>query len=72
MRISVPRALCSSGLPWVPGTRITSPKAVKIAPWSCATDRPSSVRPMGSTQTGQPGPWISSMFAGRTSARPKR
>ena len=30
MRTSMPRALCSSGLPCVPGTRIMSPKAVKI------------------------------------------
>ena len=30
MRTSAPRALCSSGLPFVPGTRIMSPNAVKI------------------------------------------
>ena len=30
MRTSAPRALCSSGLPCVPGTRIMSPNAVKI------------------------------------------
>ena len=29
MRTSAPRALCSSGLPCAPGTRIMSPKAVK-------------------------------------------
>ena len=35
MRTSMPRALYSSGLPWVPGTRIMSPKAVKITFGSC-------------------------------------
>ena len=43
----------------VPGTHITSPKAVKMTPCSQATARPSSVRPIKSTQTGQPEPWIS-------------
>ena len=28
-------------------------------------DKPSSMRPMGSTQTGQPGPWTSSIFVGQ-------
>ena len=72
MRTSIPRALCSSGLPWVPGTRIMSPKAAKITSGFCAMDKPSSMRPMGSTQTGQPGPWISSIFSGRMSLSPKR
>ena len=30
-----------------------------------AVASPSSIRPIGSTQTGQPGPWISSMFGGQ-------
>ena len=65
MRTSMPRALCSSGLPCVPGTRIMSPKAAKITSGSCAMDRPSSILPIGSTHTGQPGPWTSSMFGGQ-------
>ena len=72
MRTSMPRALCSSGLPSVPGTRIMSPNAAKITFGSFAIERPSSIRPIGSTHTGQPGPWISSMFSGRMSLRPKR
>ena len=35
MRTSMPRALCSSGLPCVPGTRIMSPNAVKITSGCC-------------------------------------
>ena len=38
----MPRALCSSGLPWVPGTRIMSPKAAKITSGFCG-DRESIV-----------------------------
>ena len=59
----MPRALCSSGLPCVPGTRIISPNAVKMTFGSFAMERPSSIRPIGSTHTGQPGPWTSSIFA---------
>ena len=39
-----------------PGTRIMSPKQVKITSGSCASAMPSSTRPIGITQTGQPGP----------------
>ena len=39
MRTSMPRALCSSGLPCVPGTRIMSPKAAKMTLGSCAMDK---------------------------------
>ena len=45
-----------------PGTRIMSPKQVKITPGSCAIAIPSSTRPIGITHTGQPGPWTSSTF----------
>ena len=39
-----------------------SPKQVKITPGSCAIAMPSSTRPIGITQTGQPGPCTSSTF----------
>ena len=38
----MPRALCSSGLPLAPGTRIMSPKAVKMT-LGCCGDRKSIV-----------------------------
>ena len=47
-----PRAACRRE----PGTRIMSPKQVKITPGSWAIAMPSSTRPIGITQTGQPGP----------------
>ena len=37
---------------------------------SCAIAMPSSTRPIGITQTGQPGPWTSSTFAGSRSSTP--
>ena len=40
MRTSMPRALCSSGLPFVPGTRIMSPNAVKMTSGCCAMRQP--------------------------------
>ena len=55
------RAACRSQ----PGTRIMSPKQVKITSGSCASAMPSSTRPIGITQTGQPGPWTSSTFVGQ-------
>ena len=45
-----------------------SPKQVKITPSSCAIAIASSTRPIGITQTGQPGPWTSSTFAGSRSS----
>ena len=45
-----------------------SPKQVKITPGSWAMAIPSSTRPIGITQTGQPGPWTSSTFAGSRSS----
>ena len=42
-----------------------SPKQVKITPGSRAMAMPSSTRPIGITQTGQPGPCTSSTLAGQ-------
>ena len=50
------------------GTRIMSPKQVKITPGSWASAMPSSTRPIGITHTGQPGPWTSSTFSGSRSS----
>ena len=60
------------GVPFVPGTRIMSPKQVRITPGCCATSSPSSTRPVGSTHTGHPGPCTNSIFSGSTSRRPWR
>ena len=70
MRTSAPRALASSRLPLPPGTRIMSPKDVKMTPGVSATAMASSTRPMGITQTGQPGPWTSSTVSGSTFSMP--
>ena len=57
MRMSAPCAFASSSVPDPPGTRIMSPKQVKITlGLHRATAIASSTRPMGITQTGQPGP----------------
>ena len=63
MRMSQPSALASSRLPSEPGTRIMSPKQVKMTSGDFATAIPSSTRPIGITQTGQPGPCTSSTFS---------
>ncbi len=47
-----------------------SPKHVRITPGSRAIAIPSSTRPIGITQTGQPGPWTSSTFSGSRSSTP--
>ncbi len=70
IRTSAPSALASSSVPEPPGTRIMSPKQVKITPGSLATAIPSSTRPIGITQTGQPGPCTSSTFSGSRSSTP--
>ncbi len=70
MRMSAPAALASSSEPSEPGTRIMSPKQVKITPGWWASAMPSSTRPIGITHTGQPGPWTSSTLAGSRSSRP--
>ena len=70
MRMSAPSALaCSSDLR-VPGTRIASPKVVKITPGRSAICTASSTRAIGSTQTGQPGPWMNSSPAGTSLSSP--
>ena len=70
MRMSAPSALASSRLPSDPGTRIMSPKQVKITSGLRAMAMPSSRRPIGMTHTGQPGPCTSSTLAGRRSSMP--
>ena len=56
MRISQPFARACSRLKWEPGTRIVSPKVVRITFGCCARKMASSKRPRGITQTGHPGP----------------
>ena len=70
MRTSAPCAFASSSEPSLPGTRIMSPKHVKITPGVRATAIPSSTRPIGITHTGHPGPCTSSTLAGSTSSIP--
>ena len=70
MRTSAPSAFASMNVPCEPGTRIMSPKQVKITPGSLASAMPSSTRPIGITHTGQPGPCTSSTFAGSRSSMP--
>ncbi len=47
-----------------------SPKQVKITSSLRAIAMPSSTRPIGITQTGQPGPCTSSTFSGSRSSIP--
>ena len=71
MRTSAPRAFASSSerrLP--PGTRSMSPKLVKITSGRSAIVIASSMRPIGMTQTGQPGPWTSSTSSGKQRVEP--
>ena len=70
MRTSAPRAFASSSEPLVAGTRIMSPKVVKITSGRSAIAIASSWRPIGITQTGQPGPWTSSISSGSRSSTP--
>ena len=64
-RTSAPRALASSSVPLPPGTRIMSPKLVKMTFGVSATAMASSMRPIGITHTGQPGPCTSSTLRGQ-------
>ena len=68
--MSAPSALTSVKVFSEPGTRIMSPKQVKMTSFSLARAMPSSTRPIGITQTGQPGPWTSSTFSGSRSSMP--
>ena len=70
MRTSAPRAFASSSEPRPPGTRIMSPKVVKITSGRSASAIASSTRPIGITQTGQPGPCTKSTSAGTRSSIP--
>ena len=70
MRMSAPSAFASVSVFSEPGTRIMSPKQAKMMSFSVAIAMPSSTRPIGITQTGQPGPWTSSTFSGSRSSIP--
>ena len=70
--MSAPWALTSSRFPFEPGTRIMSPKQVKMTSGRSAISIPSSTRPIGSTHTGQPGPCTSSTWSGSRSFMPWR
>ena len=63
--MSVPRALASKNEPLLPGTRIMSPNDVMITSGSLARAIASSTRPIGITQTGQPGPCTRVTCSGR-------
>ena len=65
MRMSVPCALASKNEPWLPGTRIMSPNEVMMVSGWAASAIASSTRPIGMTQTGQPGPCTSVIDSGR-------
>ena len=71
-RTSAPRALASSSDPFEPGTRIMSPKHVKITSGRSASHMASSTRPIGITHTGQPGPCTSSTCGGSRCSMPCR
>ena len=68
MRTSAPSALACSRLFFEPGTRMASPKVVKMTSGRSASDTQSSTTPIGSTHTGQPGPCTNSMTLGSSSA----
>ena len=70
MRTSAPRAFAAIRLPLEPGTRIASPNVVKITSGRSASVTQSSTRPIGSTQTGQPGPCTNSIASGTSRCSP--
>ena len=65
IRMSVPCALASKNDPVLPGTRIMSPNEVMMVSGCAASAIASSTRPIGMTQTGQPGPCTSVTCSGR-------
>ena len=71
MRMSRPRAFALSRLicPEA-GTRKVSPKLHRITFGCEAISMALSMRPTGSTQTGQPGPWIMRTLRGSRSGSP--
>jgi hypothetical protein len=73
VRTSAPRAFASrSERRRPPGTRNMSPKLANVTSGRSAIEMASSTRPIGITQTGQPGPWTSSTSSGRSASRPWR
>ena len=71
MRISAPAAFAFVRLARSEaGTRIVSAYVHRIAPCSSASAIALSIRPIGSTHTGQPGPCTISTLAGRRSVTP--
>jgi hypothetical protein len=69
--MSAPAALAFVRLPqFAAGTRIVSAYVHRIAPCSSASAIALSMRPIGSTHTGQPGPCTISIAAGRRSVTP--
>ena len=69
--MSAPRAFAfSSDDPPDAGTRIVSAYVQRMTPGRAARAIALSMRPIGSTQTGQPGPWIMLTLAGSRSLRP--
>ena len=65
IRMSAPAALESKNDPRPPGTRIMSPKVVMMTSGCSAMAIASSRRPIGMTQTGQPGPCTRDTPSGR-------
>jgi hypothetical protein len=65
IRMSAPAALESKNDPRPPGTRIMSPNEVMMTSSCSAMWIVSSTRPIGITQTGQPGPCTRVTFSGR-------
>ena len=69
MRTSAPSALASSSVPLRAGDAHHVAEAGEDhARAACAIAMPSSTRPIGITQTGQPGPCTSSTFSGSRSS----
>ncbi len=68
--MSAPAAFASSSVRSEPGTRIMSPKQARMTPSFSAIAMPSSTRPIGITQTGQPGPCTISTWSGSRSSMP--
>src|SRR5450631_25233 len=70
MRTSAPSALASNRLFDEPGTRSMSPNEQKITSGRSAMATALSIRSIGVTQTGQPGPCTSVMSRGSKSSKP--
>jgi hypothetical protein len=72
MRTSPPLPLTPKRSSLLPGTRSMSPKEQKITPGWAAMASALSMISRGVTQTGQPGPWISSTASGSSWSMPLR